>query len=41
MSLYGHIGELRKRNMWAILAFFIFLIAGFFLAKPVIVYLQS
>jgi sec-independent protein translocase protein TatC len=41
MTLYDHVGELRKRIMWALIAFFVFLIVGFFLAKHVIVYLQS
>ena len=41
MTIYDHLGELRTRIIWSFLAFLVFLIAGFFFAKPVIVYLQS
>ncbi|MBU8908559.1 twin-arginine translocase subunit TatC [Desertibacillus haloalkaliphilus] len=41
MSLYDHIGELRKRIMIVIAFFMIAMIVGFFLAKPMITYLQS
>ncbi|MBY6038582.1 twin-arginine translocase subunit TatC [Fictibacillus nanhaiensis] len=41
MTMYDHLGELRKRIILTALAFFAFLIAGFFFARPVIVYLQS
>ena len=41
MTIYDHLGELRTRIIWSFLAFIIFLVAGFFFAKPVIVYLQS
>ncbi|WP_096201967.1 twin-arginine translocase subunit TatC [Bacillus sp. FJAT-45350] len=41
MSLYDHIGELRKRII-IVLVFFVFaMIGGFFLAGPMITYLQS
>ena len=41
MSLLEHIAELRKRLLVVALAFVVFFIAGFFLAKPIIVYLQE
>lgn len=41
MSLLEHIAELRKRLLIVALAFVVFFIAGFFLAKPIIVYLQE
>lgn len=41
MSLLEHIAELRKRLLIVALAFVFFFIAGFFLAKPIIVYLQE
>lgn len=41
MSLLEHIAELRKRLLVVALAFVVFFIAGFFLAKPMIVYLQK
>ncbi|MCA1032895.1 twin-arginine translocase subunit TatC [Bacillus timonensis] len=40
MSVYEHIGELRKRLMFVVVFFFIAMIGGFFLAEPIIVYLQ-
>ncbi len=41
MSLLEHFAELRKRLLIVALAFVVFFIAGFFLAKPIIVYLQE
>ncbi|MGF7536184.1 twin-arginine translocase subunit TatC [Bacillus mexicanus] len=41
MSLLEHIAELRKRLLVVALAFVVFFIAGFFAAKPIIVYLQK
>ncbi|TYR78428.1 twin-arginine translocase subunit TatC [Priestia megaterium] len=41
MSVYDHIGELRKRILTVVFFFFIATIAGFFLADHVIVYLQQ
>ncbi len=41
MSLYDHIGELRKRLIIILVFFLLAMIAGFFLAKPMIMYLQS
>ncbi|MGE6631562.1 twin-arginine translocase subunit TatC [Bacillus sp. NPDC077027] len=41
MPLMEHIVELRKRLVIVALFFVIFMVAGFFLAKPVIIYLQN
>lgn len=41
MTLVEHIAELRKRLLIVALSFTVFFIAGFFLAKPIIVYLQK
>lgn len=41
MSVYDHIGELRKRLIYIVIFFFIAVIGGFFLADPIIVYLQN
>ncbi|WP_078382375.1 twin-arginine translocase subunit TatC [Sutcliffiella halmapala] len=41
MSVYDHIGELRKRVIIIASFFFISAIGGFFLAEPIIVYLQQ
>ncbi|MDT2048584.1 twin-arginine translocase subunit TatC [Priestia flexa] len=41
MSVYDHIGELRKRILIVVFFFFIATIGGFFLADRVIIYLQS
>lgn len=41
MSVLEHIAELRKRLIIVVVFFFIAFIAGFFLAKPIIVYLQQ
>ncbi|MBM7622170.1 sec-independent protein translocase protein TatC [Bacillus tianshenii] len=40
MSVYDHIGELRKRVIIIASFFFVSAIGGFFLAEPIIVYLQ-
>ncbi|WP_110113911.1 twin-arginine translocase subunit TatC [Bacillus sp. CGMCC 1.16541] len=40
MSVYEHIGELRKRLIFVVFLFMIATIGGFFLAEPIIVYLQ-
>lgn len=41
MSLLEHIGELRKRIIIVLVFFTVALIVGFFLATPVVTYLQS
>ncbi|WP_223703377.1 twin-arginine translocase subunit TatC [Sutcliffiella deserti] len=41
MSVYDHIGELRKRIIIIAVFFFASAIGGFFLAEPIIVYLQQ
>ncbi|MFC0190489.1 twin-arginine translocase subunit TatC [Fictibacillus aquaticus] len=41
MSVYDHIGELRKRLIIISAVFLLFMVAGFFLSRPVIVYLQN
>jgi sec-independent protein translocase protein TatC len=41
MSIYGHLEELRKRIIIVILIFIVSMIAGFFLAMPLISYLQG
>ncbi|MDV2686638.1 twin-arginine translocase subunit TatC [Alkalihalophilus lindianensis] len=41
MSVMDHIGELRRRIMIVVVFFLIALIAGFFLATPLITYLQN
>jgi sec-independent protein translocase protein TatC len=41
MSVMDHIGELRRRIMIVVAFFLIALIAGFFLATPLITYLQN
>jgi sec-independent protein translocase protein TatC len=40
MTVYEHIGELRKRLIIVVVFFFFAMVAGFFLAEPSIVYLQ-
>ncbi|MBE4906548.1 twin-arginine translocase subunit TatC [Bacillus luteolus] len=40
MSVYDHIGELRKRLIYIVVFFFLAMVGGFFLAEPIIVYLQ-
>lgn len=41
MSVYDHIGELRKRLITVVVFFVFAVIAGFFAAEPIIVYLQE
>ncbi|MDA1477050.1 twin-arginine translocase subunit TatC [Bacillus changyiensis] len=41
MSLAQHITELRRRLLFMIVFFVLFVTVGFFLAKPVIIYLQQ
>ncbi|WP_099355427.1 twin-arginine translocase subunit TatC [Fredinandcohnia onubensis] len=41
MSVYDHIGELRKRLIYIVVFFFIVALGSFFLAEPVILYLQN
>ncbi len=41
MSLLEHIKELRRRLMFTAFFFAVFVMAGFFLAKPIIIYLQQ
>ncbi|MCG8398114.1 twin-arginine translocase subunit TatC [Bacillus atrophaeus] len=41
MSLIEHVTELRRRLLIVAVSFVVFFIAGFFLAKPAIVYLQG
>lgn len=41
MSVYEHIGELRKRLITVVIFFFFAVIIGFFAAEPMIVYLQE
>jgi sec-independent protein translocase protein TatC len=41
MSVYDHIGELRKRLVIVVVFFFIAVVASFFLVEPLIVYLQG
>ena len=40
MTIYEHLEELRKRLMIVVVFFFIAVICGFFLAKPLINYFQ-
>lgn len=40
MTVYEHIAELRKRLIYVVVFFFIAVIGGFFMAEPIIVYLQ-
>ncbi|MFT4416890.1 twin-arginine translocase subunit TatC [Fredinandcohnia humi] len=41
MSVYDHIGELRKRLIYVVVFFFIAALGSFFLAEPLIIYLQN
>jgi sec-independent protein translocase protein TatC len=41
MSIYDHIGELRKRLIIVVVFFFLAVVGSFFLAEPLIVYLQK
>lgn len=41
MTMYEHIGELRKRLVFAVVFFFFAAVASFFIAEPLIVYLQK
>jgi sec-independent protein translocase protein TatC len=41
MTIYEHIGELRKRLVMTVVFLFCAMILGFFLAEPLIVYLQG
>jgi sec-independent protein translocase protein TatC len=41
MTIYEHIGELRKRLVMTVVFLFCAMIIGFFLAEPLIVYLQG
>jgi sec-independent protein translocase protein TatC len=41
MSIYDHIGELRKRLIILVVFFFCAMVGSFFLAEPTIVYLQQ
>lgn len=41
MSVYEHIGELRKRLMVVVIFFIIAMIGGFFLAQPIILFLKN
>jgi len=41
MSIYDHIGELRKRLIFVVVFFFVAMVGSFFLAEPAIVYLQQ
>ncbi|MFS0865355.1 twin-arginine translocase subunit TatC [Fredinandcohnia sp. 179-A 10B2 NHS] len=41
MSVYDHIGELRKRLIYVVVFFFIVALGSFFLAEPLIIYLQN
>lgn len=41
MSLVEHLGELRKRIFWIVVVLVLGMIGGFFVAKPILVYLQE
>ncbi len=41
MSVFDHIGELRKRLIFVVVFFFIVALGSFFLAEPLILYLQN
>jgi len=41
MSIYEHIGELRKRLIFVVVFFFVAMVGSFFLAEPAIVFLQQ
>ncbi|WP_227013558.1 twin-arginine translocase subunit TatC [Paenibacillus psychroresistens] len=41
MSLVEHLGELRKRIIWIIAVLVLGMIGGFFVAKPILIYLQE
>lgn len=41
MTMFEHIGELRKRLVISVVFFFVATIASFFIAEPLIVYLQK
>ncbi|MFD1738218.1 twin-arginine translocase subunit TatC [Bacillus salitolerans] len=41
MSIYDHIGELRKRLIIVVVFFFLAVVGSFFIAEPLIVYLQK
>ena len=41
MTFYEHIGELRKRLIFVIIFFILTMIGSFFLAEPIILYLQQ
>jgi sec-independent protein translocase protein TatC len=41
MSLVEHLGELRKRIFWIVAVLVLGMIGGFFVAKPILVYLQE
>ncbi|MBD8070702.1 twin-arginine translocase subunit TatC [Bacillus sp. PS06] len=41
MSIYDHIGELRKRLIFVVVFFFFAMVGSFFLAEPAIVFLQQ
>lgn len=41
MSVFEHIAELRKRLIFIVVFFFLTMVGSFFLAEPVIVYLQQ
>lgn len=41
MSVYDHIGELRKRLIFVVVFFFFAVVGSFFLAEPAIVFLQQ
>lgn len=41
MSLHDHLGELRKHTIWIAIVLVVTMIAGFFLASPVLEYLKQ
>lgn len=41
MSLVEHLGELRKRIIWIVVVLVLGMVGGFFVAKPILVYLQE
>jgi sec-independent protein translocase protein TatC len=41
MSLFEHLGELRKRIMWVLVVLIVGMIAGLIVAKPIIHYLKN
>jgi sec-independent protein translocase protein TatC len=41
MTVFEHIDEIRKRLVWIVVFLFVAIIAGFFLAKPLITFLQN